>query len=39
VPISKIKRRNQLDGDAIYYLKQVVIPNPKNVPEKQARTQ
>lgn len=36
VSIFDIKKRNDLQSDAIYYLKQVIIPNPrvKDIPKK-----
>jgi len=39
IPISKIKQRNKIDGDSIYYLKEIVIPNPKTGPMQFAKTQ
>ena len=29
VPIGKIRQRNNIESDSIYYLKEIVIPNPK----------
>jgi hypothetical protein len=30
--MSKIRYRNHIDGDAIYHLKEIVIPDPRILP-------
>lgn len=39
VPIGKIKYRNHIDGDNIYHLKEIIIPNPQSVPEDKEKTE
>lgn len=39
MPIGKIKYRNHIEGDAIYHLKEIVIPNPQSIPESRERTE
>jgi hypothetical protein len=39
VPISKIRYRNQLDGDNIYHLKHIIIPDPLIIPMAKDKTE
>lgn len=39
VPVGKIKYRNQIEGDAIYHLKIIIIPNPKVIPLEKEKTE
>ena len=39
MPIGQIKRRNHIEGDSIYHLKFIVIPDPKATPTNRERTE
>ncbi len=39
MPIGKIKYRNHIDGDAIYHLKEIIIPDPQCIPEDKEKTE
>ena len=39
VPINKIKHRNSIEGDNIYHLKIIFIPNPNCIPTPKEKTE
>lgn len=39
MPISKIRHRNSIEGDSIYHLKILMIPDPQVEPRQKERTE